>query len=73
VTRATSRKRNPKSDGTPKDVVRGNHPDTLESKRDLLGQYVKQSRYKDGERLLKQAFEDRETKVGPDTRTPSTR
>jgi hypothetical protein len=44
VTRVISRKRNPKSDGIPKDAVHGNHPDTPESKRDPAGWYTEQAR-----------------------------
>jgi hypothetical protein len=47
-----SQKRNPKSEGIPKDEVRENHPDTLESENDLAVLYIEQDRFEKAEPLL---------------------
>ena len=64
MTQAISQKRNPKSEGIPKDKVRENHPDTLESKNDLAVLYKEQARYNEAEKLLLDAVEGRRLKLG---------
>jgi len=66
VTWAISPKRNLKSEGIPKDEVRENLPDTLESKNDLAMLYREQARYEDAKPLLLEAFHGRATKLSPE-------
>jgi tetratricopeptide (TPR) repeat protein len=63
VTGAVSLKRNPKSEGIPKDEVRENHPEMLESKNDLAVLYKEQARYEEAEKLLLEAVEGRRLKL----------
>jgi Tetratricopeptide repeat len=64
VTQAISQERNPKSEGIPKAEVRGNHPDTRESKSDLAVLCKEQGRYEEADKLLLEAVEGRRLKLG---------
>jgi len=53
-----------KSEGSPKDEVGEDHPDTLESKNGLAVLYKEQGRYDEAERVLIQALQGRRLRLG---------
>jgi hypothetical protein len=61
---ARSQEQPPKSEGSPKDELSEDHPDTLESKNDLAVLYKEQGRHNEGEPLLLEAVEGRRLKLG---------
>jgi len=61
MTQVLSQERNPKSDEIPKDQVRENDPNTLESKNNLATLYKEQERYVEAKNLL---LEGRRLKLG---------
>jgi len=66
VTRAISQKRNLKFEGIPKDEVRDDHPDTLESLNDFGVLRREQGQYDEAEELLTEARDKRQVILGPD-------